>query len=113
MPIQINLPGNPLRHPPNLRHPLWMNNGVERHFKWLCEKVHRPPENPEMIRLHVDHKVLLGIPFVEKEESIFILDTPAEIAAPASLLHTYGSGQGGNRLRQLYPLLGKGLHSHD
>jgi len=77
----------------NLLHPLRMKNGVEHHFIGLSEKVHRPPEHPKMLRLQVGHKVLLGIPFFKKKESIFILDTLAEVAAPASLLHPYGTGQ--------------------
>jgi hypothetical protein len=38
-------------------------------------------------------EVFLGIPFFKKKESIFVLDTLAEVAAPASLLHPYGTGQ--------------------
>ena len=70
-----------------------MKNGVEHHFIGLSEKAHPPPEHPKMLRLQVGHKVLLGIPFFKKKESIFILDTLAEVAAPASLLHPYGTGQ--------------------
>ena len=78
-----------IKSPPPRR----VENGVERHFIWLFEKVHRPPEHPEMLRLQVGHKALLGIPFFKKKESIFILDTLAEVAAPASILHPYGTGQ--------------------
>jgi hypothetical protein len=46
-----------------------------------------------MLRLQVGHKVLLGIPFLKKKESIFILDTLAEVATLASLLHPYGTGE--------------------
>jgi len=80
-------------HPLNLLHPFRMNNGVEHPFIGLTEKVHHPPEHPEMLRLQVGHQVLMGIPFLEKKESIFILHTLAEVAAPASLLHPYGTGQ--------------------
>jgi hypothetical protein len=46
-----------------------------------------------MLRLPVDHKTLLGIPFFKKKKSIFIIDTLAEVAALASLLHPYETGQ--------------------
>jgi hypothetical protein len=46
-----------------------------------------------MLRLHVGHKIFLGVPFFKKKESIFILHTLAEVAAPASLIHPYGTGQ--------------------
>ena len=77
----------------NLLHPRRMENGVALYFMALFEKVHRPPEYLEMLRLQMGHKVLLGIPFFKKKESISILDTLAEVAAPASLLHPYGTGQ--------------------
>ena len=70
-----------------------MKNGVDRHFTGLSEKAHRPPEHPEMLRLQVCHKVLLCIPFFKKKEPVFILDTLAEVTAPASLLSPYGTGQ--------------------
>jgi hypothetical protein len=66
---------------------------VEHPFIGLFEKVHRPPEHPKMVRLQVGHKVLPGIPFLKKKESIFILDTLGEVAALASLLCPYGTGQ--------------------
>jgi hypothetical protein len=47
--------------------------GVEHHFIGLLEKVHCSPEYPEMLRLQVALQVLLGIPFLKKKESIFIL----------------------------------------
>jgi hypothetical protein len=46
-----------------------------------------------MLRLQVFFKIFLGIPFFKKKESVFILDTPAEVAALASLLHPCGTGQ--------------------
>jgi hypothetical protein len=70
-----------------------MNSGVEYPFIGLLEKVHRPQEHSVMFRLQVGHKVLLGIPFFKKKESILILDTLAEVAALASLLFPYGTGQ--------------------
>ena len=70
-----------------------MENGVERLFVGLLEKVHRPPDHPKMLRLQVGRKVLLGIPFFKKKESIFILNTLAEVAALASLLHPCVTGQ--------------------
>jgi len=70
-----------------------VENGVEHPFIGLLEKVHRPPDHLKMLRLQVSHKVLLGIPFFKKKESIFILGTLAEVAAIASLLHLYGTGQ--------------------
>jgi len=57
------------------------------------EKVHRPPEYHKMLRLQVGHKVLLGIPFFKKKESIFILHALAEVVAPTSLLRPYEAGQ--------------------
>jgi len=33
------------------------------------------------------HKVLLGVPFLQEEEFIFLLNILAKIASPASLLH--------------------------
>jgi hypothetical protein len=73
--------------------PRQVKNGVEPHFIGLFEKVHSPPKHLEVIRLEVDHKVLLGIPFFKKKEAIFILDTFAEIAATTSLLYPYGAQQ--------------------
>jgi len=70
-----------------------MENVVERPFIGLFEKVHRPPEHPKMLRLQVGHEILLGIPFFKEKESIFIIDTLAEVTAPASLLHPCGTGQ--------------------
>jgi hypothetical protein len=80
-------------HPLDLLHPLRVKNGVEYPFIGLTEKVHRPPEHPKMVRLQVGHQGLMGIPFFKKKESIFILHTLAEVAAPASFLHPYGTGQ--------------------
>jgi hypothetical protein len=51
-----------------------------------------------MLRLQVGPKVLRGIPFLYKTEFIFVLQTLAEVAAPSSLLRSYGTGQGNNRL---------------
>jgi len=79
--------------PLNLIHPRRVENGVEHPFIGLLEKVHRPPDHLKMLRLQVGHKVLLGTPFFKKKESIFILGTLAEVAALASLLHPYGTGQ--------------------
>ncbi|MDY0186419.1 MAG: hypothetical protein RBR16_00700 [Syntrophus sp. (in: bacteria)] len=59
----------------------------------LFEKVHRPPEHSKMFRFQVGHQVFPGIPFFKKKKSIFIFDTPAEVAKPASLLHPYETGQ--------------------
>ena len=61
-----------------------MENGVEHHFIGLFEKVHRPSKHPKMLRLQVGRKVLLGIPFFKKNDSLFILDTPAEVAVEMS-----------------------------
>ena len=72
---------------------LRMDNGVKHPFIGLFKKAHRPPEHPKMLRIQVGHKVLLGIPFFKKKETIFILDTLAEVTAPASLRHPYGTGQ--------------------
>jgi len=77
----------------NILHPRRMENVVERHFIGLLEKVHHPPEHPKIFRLQVGHKVFPGIPFFKKKELIFILDTLAEVAALASLLHPCGNGQ--------------------
>jgi hypothetical protein len=46
-----------------------------------------------MLRLQVIFKIFLGIPFFKKKESVFILDTPAEVATLTSLLHPCGTGQ--------------------
>ena len=79
--------------PLNLLHPPRMKNGVKHPFIGLTEKIHRPPEHLKILRLQMVHQVLMGIPFFKKEESIFIFQTLAEVAAPASLLHPYGTGQ--------------------
>ena len=71
-------------YPLNLLHPLRLENGAEHPFIGPYEKVHRPPEHPKMLRLQVGQKVLLGIPFFKKNESIFILDAPAEVAVEMS-----------------------------
>lgn len=74
-------------------HPRRLGNGVKDHLIGLLEKIHRPPDHLEMLRLQVDRKVLLGIPFFKKKESVFVLDTLAEVATPTSLLQPYGTGQ--------------------
>jgi len=58
-------------------------------------------------------KVLPGIPFLKNTEFIFILYTPAKVAAPASLLCPYRADQGDYRLGQLHALLSKNLHAYD
>jgi hypothetical protein len=68
-------------------------NGVERLLIGFLEKVPCSPDYPEILRLQVGHKIFLGIPFFMKKESVFILDTPAEVAALTSLLHPCGNGQ--------------------
>ena len=80
-------------HPLNLLHPLRVGNGVEHHFIGLSEKVHRPSQHLKMLRLPVGHKFFPAIPFFKKKEPVFILDTLAEVATPASLLHPYRAGQ--------------------
>ena len=87
--------------PLNLHHPLRTINGVEYHFTRLFEKVHRTSKHAKMLRIQVGRKVLQGIPFLYKTEFIFILQTLAEVAAPASFLRPYGTGQGNNRLWNL------------
>jgi hypothetical protein len=72
--------------------------GVERPLISFCEKIQFPPEHLEMLRLLVFHKVLLGIPFFKKKESIFILGTLAEFTVLASLFNPYGFGQCVKRL---------------
>jgi hypothetical protein len=62
-------------------------------FIGLFEKIHRPPEHPRMLRLQMVQKVLLGIPFLQKKESIFILDTLGEVEALASFFRPYGTAQ--------------------
>ncbi|MGD0020767.1 MAG: hypothetical protein ABSC54_00545 [Smithellaceae bacterium] len=71
----------------HLRHPGRVGTGVEYTFTGLLKKVHRPPDHPEILRLPVGHKALLGIPFFKKKELIFIIDTLAEVVAPTPLLH--------------------------
>ena len=60
-----------------------MKNGVKHLLIGLSEKVQRP-RHPKMLRRHVGQKVSLGIPFFKKNESIFILDAPAEVAVEMS-----------------------------
>jgi len=97
----------------NPRHSRRVENGVEHHFIGLFEKVHRSPKHPETPWLQVALKVLLGIPLLNKTEFIFILHTLAKVAAPASLLRSYGADQWSNRLWQLHALLRKDLHSYE
>jgi len=66
-----------------------------------------------MLRSQVGHKILPGIPFFKKKESIFVLDTLAQVAAPATLLGPHGADQGLDRLGQLLALLGYNPHSYD
>ena len=70
-----------------------MENGVEHQSIGLFEKVHRPLEYRETLRLQVVFKVLLGIPFLKKKESIFILRILTKVATLASLLLPYGANQ--------------------
>src|SRR4030042_6684254 len=85
-------------YPLNPLHSRRVENGVEHHFIGLFEKVHRSPEYPEALRLQVALKVLLGIPFLKKKESIFILHPLTKVATLTSLLLSYGADQGTNRL---------------
>ena len=71
-------------YPLNLQDPLRMEIGVEHPFIGLFEKVHLPPEHPKLLQLQVGQDIVLGIPFFKKNESIFILDTPAEVAVEMS-----------------------------
>ena len=80
-------------YPLNLLHFRRVENGVKHYFMGLSEKVHRPPEHPKTLRLQVAHKVLRGIPFFKKKETILIFDTLAEVATIASLLRSYGADQ--------------------
>jgi hypothetical protein len=70
-----------------------MENVVERHFKGLLEKVHGSPDYLKMLRLQVIFNIFLGIPFFNKKEFVFIIDTPAEVATLTSLLHPCDTGQ--------------------
>ena len=99
--------------PLNFLHSCGVENRVEHHSIGLFEKIHRPAKHPKTIRLQVAVKVLLGIPFFQKREFIFILHALAKIAAPASLLRPYGADQGSDRLGQLLALLSKNPHSYD
>ena len=67
-----------------LVNPLRLENGVEHPFIGPSEKVQHTPEHPKMLRFQVGQKVLLGIPFFKKNDSLFILDTPAEVAVEMS-----------------------------
>ena len=97
---------------PCFRFPFSRCHGVEHHFIGLLEKVHRPPKYPETLRLQVTIQVFPGIPFFKNMEFIFILHTAAKVAAQAPLLCLYGADQGSDRLRQLFSLLSKSLHSY-
>jgi hypothetical protein len=70
-----------------------MENGVEHHFIGLLEKVRCSTDYLKMLRLQVIFKIFLSIPFFKKKESVFILDTPAEVATLTSLLHPCGKRQ--------------------
>lgn len=70
-----------------------MKNRVEHHFIRFFEQVHRPPKYPETLRLKVSCEVFLGIPFFKKTDLIFILHTPAKVAARTSLFRPYGGSQ--------------------
>ena len=71
---------------------------VEYHFIGLLEEVHCPPKYPETLRLQVAINILPGIPFFKNTEFVFILQTPVEVAAPASDLCPQGADQGYDRL---------------
>jgi hypothetical protein len=66
---------------------------MERHVIGLLEKIQRPPEYPEMLRLEMSFQVLAGVPFSKKAELIFILNTLAKIVTFAPALHPYGDNQ--------------------
>jgi hypothetical protein len=70
-----------------------MENGVEHHFIGLLEKVHCSTDYLKMLRLQVIFKIFLVIPFFKKKESVFILDTPTEVATLTSLLRPCGKRQ--------------------
>lgn len=86
---------------------------MESHFKGHFEKVRRPPDHLEILRFHMVLKVFPGIPFLKKQEVIFILQILAKVAASASLFRPYGTGQASHGLRQFLALLRKDLHSND
>jgi hypothetical protein len=55
----------------------------------FSEKTHCPPEHPEALCLQVTHKILLSLPFLNKNESVFLFEAPAEftaLASPSSIL---------------------------
>jgi hypothetical protein len=86
---------------------------MKQNFKGLFKKIRRPPEHLKTLRSHMAFKVLLGIPFLKKQEVVFILDIPAKVTASAAIIRSYGNGQGSDRLRQFLVLLRKNLHSDD
>ena len=71
----------------NIVQPRRVESSEEHPFIRLPEKIHRPPQHLKMLRLPVGHKFFLSIPFFQKKETVLFLDTLAEVAAPASLLH--------------------------
>lgn len=70
-----------------------MESGVKRNFEGLLENIRRPPNYPEMLRLYVEVKILLAVPFLQDDDFIFVLYTLANIAAIASLIRSYGTDQ--------------------
>ena len=59
----------------------------------LLEKVHRSPEDFKSLGLQMDHKVLLGIPFLKKTKVIFIIHILIKVTASAAFFCPYGSDQ--------------------
>jgi hypothetical protein len=82
-----------IKYPLNVLHSCRVENGVERHFIGLLEKVHRPPEDFKSLRLQVVHKVFPGIPFLKKAEFIFLLNILVKVATPATFRWPYGADQ--------------------
>jgi hypothetical protein len=99
--------------PLNLLHHRRAKNVVKCLFIGFLEKVHRAADYLKMIRFQMGAKIFLRIPFFKENESILFLDTLAKVATLASLLHSGGNGQRGNRLRQLYTFLRKDIHAYD
>jgi hypothetical protein len=90
-----------------------MEHSMEHKFAGRFKKVRRSPDHLEMLRLHMAHKVFLGIPFLKKQEIIFIRKILAKVAPLAALIHSYGTDKVRHCLRQLLVLLRKYFHSDD
>jgi hypothetical protein len=79
----------------------------------FLEKIHRPPQYLEQIRIQVAVEVATRVPFFNQVQFLHVFLALAKVAPQAPLLGPQRTDQGNNRLAQFAAFLGNYLHSQD